>query len=291
MNDEINLTEIILKTINELFSKTFSSIDNSIYSTLDEIAFIKPDILSNNSFNQILGNSSYDGILLICNSLVLGFIIYYAINYLISHLIYSKIDSPKQFVFKCIIFIAIMNSSFWICEEIINIISLITNSLSDISNNLFNLPISFSSFIDNINKNIYISGTDFNIFSFDGIIKSFTSFGLINILFTYSLRYIMVQVFILLSPFAFLSLITNSSEFFFKAWIKSFVSLLLVQLLISIILLLSFSININQNISKLLYIGIIFALTRANNYIKEIFGGISTNVSTSISNINNLNNI
>ena len=184
-----------------------------------------------------------------------------------------------------------MNSSFWICEEIINIISLITNSLSDISNNLFNLPISFSSFIDNINKNIYISGTDFNIFSFDGIIKSFTSFGLINILFTYSLRYIMVQVFILLSPFAFLSLITNSSEFFFKAWIKSFVSLLLVQLLISIILLLSFSININQNISKLLYIGIIFALTRANNYIKEIFGGISTNVSTSISNINNLNNI
>lgn len=291
MNDEINLTEIILKTINELFSKTFSSIDNSIYSTLDEIAFIKPDILSNNSFKQILGNSSYDGILLICNSLVLGFIIYYAINYLISHLIYSKIDSPKQFVFKCIIFIAIMNSSFWICEEIINIISLITNSLSDISNNLFNLPISFSSFIDNINKNIYISGTDFNIFSFDGIIKSFTSFGLINILFTYSLRYIMVQVFILLSPFAFLSLITNSSEFFFKAWIKSFVSLLLVQLLISIILLLSFSININQNISKLLYIGIIFALTRANNYIKEIFGGISTNVSTSISNINNLNNI
>lgn len=291
MNDEINLTEIILKTINELFSKTFSSIDNSIYSTLDEIAFIKPDILSNNSFKQILGNSSYDGILLICNSLVLGFIIYYAINYLISHLIYSKIDSPKQFVFKCIIFIAIMNSSFWICEEIINIISLITNSLSDISNNLFNLPISFSSFIDNINKKIYISGTDFNIFSFDGIIKSFTSFGLINILFTYSLRYIMVQVFILLSPFAFLSLITNSSEFFFKAWIKSFVSLLLVQLLISIILLLSFSININQNISKLLYIGIIFALTRANNYIKEIFGGISTNVSTSISNINNLNNI
>ena len=291
MNDEINLTEIILKTINELFSKTFSSIDNSIYSTLDEIAFIKPDILSNNSFKQILGNSSYDGILLICNSLVLGFIIYYAINYLISHLIYSKIDSPKQFVFKCIIFIAIMNSSFWICEEIINIISLITNSLSDISNNLFNLPISFSSFIDNINKNIYISGTDFNIFSFDGIIKSFTSFGLINILFTYSLRYIMVQVFILLSPFAFLSLITNSSEFFFKAWIKSFVSLLLVQLLISIILLLSFSININQNISKLLYIGIIFSLTRANNYIKEIFGGISTNVSTSISNINNLNNI
>ena len=291
MNDEINLTEIILKTINELFSKTFSSIDNSIYSTLDEIAFIKPDILSNNSFKQILGNSSYDGILLICNSLVLGFIIYYAINYLISHLIYSKIDSPKQFVFKCIIFIAIMNSSLWICEEIINIISLITNSLSDISNNLFNLPISFSSFIDNINKNIYISGTDFNIFSFDGIIKSFTSFGLINILFTYSLRYIMVQVFILLSPFAFLSLITNSSEFFFKAWIKSFVSLLLVQLLISIILLLSFSININQNISKLLYIGIIFALTRANNYIKEIFGGISTNVSTSISNINNLNNI
>ena len=172
------------------------------------------------NFQKILGTSANEGIILVCNSLILGFIIYYAINYLISHLTYSKIDSPKQFIFKAIIFIAIMNSSLWICSEIINIIYLVTSAISDISINLFNTSISFSNFINNLNKNIYISNDSFNVFSFDGIIKSFVSFGLINLIFTYSLRYIMIQIFVLISPFAFLSLITNSSEWFFRVWIK-----------------------------------------------------------------------
>lgn len=283
--EKINLTEVILSSINELFSQLFSSIDNTIYSTLDNLTFISPDIIKNNSFQNILGTSASEGILLICNSLILGFIIYYAINYLISHLTYSKIDSPKQFIFKAIIFIAIMNSSLWICEQIINIVYIISCCISDIGLNLYNTSITFSNFIDNINENIYSSGDILNIFSFDGIIKSFTTFGLINLLFTYSLRYIMIQIFVLISPFAFLSLITNSSEWFFRVWIKTFLSLLLVQILVSFILLLSFSIEITSNstISKLLYIGIIYALTRANNYIKELFGGISTTVSTGIS--------
>lgn len=286
MNEEnINLTELILNSINELFSKMFSSIDNTIYSVLDDVTFINTDILSNSSFRKILGESSQDGILLICNSLVLGFIIYYAINYLFSHLTYSKIDSPKQFIFKSIIFIAIMNSSLWICTEIINLISIITEGISAISQNLFSFPIDFSSFIDNINKKLYIQEEAFNIFSIDGIIKSFTSFGLINLIFTYSLRYIMIQIFILLSPFAFLSLISNSSESFFRAWIRIFLSLLLVQILISLILLISFSIeaSTNSTISKFLYVGIIYALSKANNYIKEIFGGISLDINTSFS--------
>ena len=283
--DNLNITEIIIKAINDIFSQMFSSIDNSIYSVLDEITFISPQIVSNNSFQKIFGNSSYDGILLICNSLILGFIIYYSITFLLSHLTYSRVDTPKQFIFKCIIFIAIMNSSLWICEEIINIISLITSSLSDICSNIFGCTISFSNFIDSINKNIYLSNTSFTILSFDGIIKSFTSFGLISLLFTFSLRYIMVQIFILLSPFAFLSLINSSTEWFFKVWIKSFISLLFVQLLVSIILLFSYTIDITQNtiLSKILYIGVLYALTRANIYIKELFGGISTSISASIS--------
>lgn len=284
-NETINLTETILNSINELFSQLFSSIDNTIYSSLDSLAFISPQILQNKSFQNILGTSASEGLLLICNSLVLGFILYYSINYLISHLTYSQIDTPKQFVFKAIIFIAIMNSSLWICDQIINIIYIITKCISELGNNLFGVQINFSNFIDNINQNIYSSGESLNIFSFDGIIKSFTSFGLISLVFTYSLRYIMIQIFILISPFAFLSLITNSSEWFFKIWFKTFLSLLLVQILVSFILILSFSIEITSNsvISKLLYIGIIYALTRANNYIKELFGGISTTVSSGIS--------
>lgn len=286
MEKTINLTDIIFNSLNELFSKLFSSIDNSIYSLLDTITFITPDLLINNSFNKIIGTSSSNGILLICNSLVFGFILYYSINYLISHLTYSRIDSPKQFIFKSIIFIAIMNSSLWICEQIINLISIITDGFFYLCYSLFNSNLSFSEFINDINQALSLSG-DFNLFSFDGIVKSFTSIGLINLIFNNSLRYIMIQIFVLISPFAFLSLITNSSEWFFRVWLKNFISLLLVQVLTALVLLLSFSIDTSSNplLCKLLYIGIIFALNKVNHYMKELFGGISTVVRSSLSGI------
>lgn len=286
MEEKINLTDIIFNSLNELFSKLFSSIDNSIYSLLDNITFITPELLDNKSFNNILGTSSNNGILLICNSLVFGFILYYSINYLISHLTYSRIDSPKQFIFKSIIFIAIMNSSHWICQQIINLVSILTEWISYLCHTLFNSNLSFSEFIDNINQTLSLSG-DFNLFSFDGIVKSFTSFGLINLIFNNSLRYIMIQIFVLISPFAILCLISNSSEWFFKVWIKNFISLLLVQILTALVLLLSFSIDTSSSplFSKLLYVGIIFALSKVNHYMKELFGGISTVVRSSLSGI------
>ncbi len=291
VEEKLNLSDAIFKSLNDIFSRLFSSIDNSIYSLLDNLCFINTDILNNSAISKLLGNNASEGFLLICNALIIGFVLYYAINFLFSHLTYTKISSPSQFFFKCIIFIALMNASLWICTEIINLISIITNLIRDIGKNYFNQAISFSKLINTINTKIYINTEEFSIISFDGIIKSFCTIGLINLLFNYSLRYIMIQIFILVSPFAFLSLISDNSSWFFKAWFRSFISLLLVQVLISIILCLALSLSIdNSNFSKLLFIGIIYALTRANNYMKEIFGGISTDISTGISNIKNLSN-
>ena len=36
----MNLTDVIIKTINSIFQTLFSSIDNSIYSFLDDIVFV-----------------------------------------------------------------------------------------------------------------------------------------------------------------------------------------------------------------------------------------------------------
>ena len=116
--ETINLTELIFNSINELFTKLFSSVDNTIYSLLDDIIFIDTNILSESLFQKLLGTSN-SGILLICNSLILGIILYYSINYLLSHLTYSKIDSPKQFVFKSIIFIAISVDKFGFISALI----------------------------------------------------------------------------------------------------------------------------------------------------------------------------
>ena len=105
-----------------------------------------------------------------------------------------------------------------------------------------------------------------------------------NLVFTYSLRYILIKVFILITPFAILSLINQSTSWFFKTWFRSIFSLLIIQSFVSLILLITFSINsTNTNIlNKLLYIGSLYAITKANFYIKELIGGISTNVSSNL---------
>lgn len=150
----------------------------------------------------------------------------------------------------------------------------------------FGKEICFSSLIKELNNIISIEGNSFNIFSLDGLMKSFITFGLFNLTFTYALRYIMLKVFILLCPFAILSLINKNSIWIFKSWSRIILSLLLIQIFISLILLIIFSINYSDNIfSKLLYVGGIYALIKANQFMREFMGGLSTDVNAGFSNL------
>lgn len=286
----VNLTGSILETFNNIFRTVFVSIDNTIYTILDDISFINVKILNNSLFKNI--DENLNGILLICNALILGIIIFYSINYLFSHLFISKIDSPSQFIFKLIVFTIMMNASFWICEQIINIISIITDLIKSVGNSLFKEEISFSNLVVLINKKIISEDLEITLTSFDGIIKSFLSVSFVNLAFSYALRYIMVQVFVLMSPFAFLSLINNKTEWFFKVWIKTFLSLLLEQFLIAFILVIAFSLDsiLNTDVTKILYVGIMYALMKTNNYMYMMFGGISTSVQQNITNMKMFNN-
>ena len=281
-----NLTELIKETINSIFSDLFSSIDNSLYSILDDITFIKSDIITDSYFQNLFGTSSTNGVLLISNSLLIGFILYYAVNLLFSHYSYSEIQKPSQYIFRVIIFVILMNFSYFICELIINLNSYITLAIRQIGESVFGKEICFNSLIKELNKIIVIEGDNFNIFSLDGIIKGFISLSLFNLAFNYSLRYIMLKVFILICPFAILSLINKNSIWIFKSWLRITLPLLIFQIFISIILLIIFSINFTDNLfSKLLYIGGIHALIKANQFMKEFMGGLSTNISTNISNL------
>ena len=126
------------------------------------------------------------------------------------------------------------------------------------------------------------------MFSIDGLIKGFISLSFFNLALSYSLRFIMIKVFIFITPFAFLCLITPNTSWIFKSWFKILMSLLLLQVIVSIILLISFSINVNSFdiSSKLIYIGSVYALIKANTFVRDFMGGLSTDISLGIGNIN-----
>ena len=67
------VTQSIVSTINYIFEQLFGSVENNLYSTLDNITFVNSDILRSNYFEKILGTSSSNGILLIANSMLLRY--------------------------------------------------------------------------------------------------------------------------------------------------------------------------------------------------------------------------
>lgn len=286
MENSTDITQIIIDTINSIFETLFSSIDNNLYSVLDDITFINSDILQDKNFENLFGTSASNGILLIANSFLLAFILYYSARYLIAHFTYTQTEAPFSFIIKLILFGIAMNFSFFIIQLAIDLTSNVSLSIRNLGEILFNKNICFSELITTINTNIAIDTNSLNIFSLDGLIKGTLSISLLNLVFSYSLRYILIKVFILLSPFAFLSLTLDKTNWFFKTWFRNLFSLLFIQIIVAIVLLILFSMDYSSSnlFSKFVYVGGIYALIKANSLVRDFIGGVSTEISQSVKN-------
>ena len=283
----VNIVEVITQTINNLFSNLFSSIDNSLYSVLDDLLFISPNIFSDSNLEKILGSFDSNGLILICNSLLIGFTLYYACFLLLSKFTFSEIQKPTQFLFKLFFCAIAINSSQFIVELFISIFSNVTLALREVGEIIFNENICLATFTDKINSTIYIGISGLNIFSLDGLMKSFVSIGMFNLAISYSIRYILIKVFIVFAPFAFISLVTPNTSWIFKSWFKLFLSLLSLQILVSLILLVSFSLEYSSvnSFSRFVYMGSIYTLIKANTFVKDFMGGLTTDQNLSMLNL------
>lgn len=285
--NQANYSQIVINTINEIFNSLFSSIDNTIYSLLDKMVFIDSSIVRNSFFDKMLNFSSNISLITLANSLLIGIVLYYSVKLISAPYTSNHVEKPYQFLFKVLIFCICINFSKFLCEKIIEINSFISDSIIYIGSSTLHKPISFNNFIEQVNSNVVSVSSSYNVFSVNGLIKSFISVGLLNLLFSYSLRYILIEVFVLLSPFSFLSLISKSTSCFFKSWFRNFVSLLVAQSFIAFVFLIVFSLEAHADklFSQLLYFSSIYVLCKSNQYIRSIIGGISTDVQTNFINM------
>ena len=192
MENTIDITQTIIDTINTIFESLFSSIDNSLYDVLDKITFISSDILNDNHFNAIFGTSTSSGILLISNSFLLGFLLYYAVRYLMAHLTFTQSELPSRFLIKLVLCGIFMNFSFSCLEIFIDFNNNVCLAIRSLGETLFNKNICFSELINIINSQMSIDTSSLNLFSLDGLIKSVLSVSLLSLVFSYSLRYIFI---------------------------------------------------------------------------------------------------
>lgn len=258
-----------LVSFNNFLIDIFTSIENLIFSNLDNILFINTDIINDFNFKSFLGPSVQNGLLLISKSLFLGLLLFFILNYVLSHLIYVYSESPQSFIFKSLIFLPCINSSLWICEKIIYIFSILTNIINELIFEIIGSEISFSNLILKITSWF----ENFNFFTLDGILITLIMIELFSVFIFYSIRYITCKILILLSPFAFLSLINDKTSFLFKTWLQLFISLLFTQIIVLIVLFLSFSFDFYSGdiISKITFLSLIIVISKCYKNLKHFF--------------------
>ena len=279
-----SITDTIIQTINVIFEKLFSSIDNNLYSVIDDITFVGPDILQDKNFEKIFGTSATNGVLLIVNSLLLGILVYFALKFFLSNITYTQVERPYQFIFKLIICGICMNFSFFLIEQFLSVIFNFTLAIRQLGENLFAKQICFSELISSINTSISIDTSSLDIFSLDGLIKGTLTVSLLNLVFSYAFRYVMIKLFVLLSPVAILSLSLSSTSWFFRSWLRNLFSLMFIQIIVAFVLVILFSMDYSSSnlLFKFVYVGGIYVLIRANSFVKEFVGGVSTTISQNV---------
>ena len=93
-----NIPEILNNAISTLIDKLLVSVDNNVFSILDELVFIDKSILTNKYFITFFTKSF--SIVSLSKALLFGVLIYYAINYLFSFLTCNNFQKPLQFLTK-----------------------------------------------------------------------------------------------------------------------------------------------------------------------------------------------
>ena len=269
-----------------MLANLLSSINTNVTEFLDRLIFINSDVTLN--LINVLGKNSYSGINLICNSLIYGFLLYYAFSYLLSHLTFAQIESPHQFIFTLLFCVFALNARLVFFSGLIFIFSYVSNMIRELGNYLLGVDVSFTGLISNVIPKDYFISNSFSLFNFDGILKASISFGFLSLTISYSIRYILIKTLVILAPFAILSLCSSKTNWFFKSWFKSLLSMLFLQIFVAIILLVCFIVENNGVASlpsQIIHLGMIYTLFKANSFVKEFIGGFGTDVSLNASSL------
>lgn len=286
----IDIGKEILNTINTLCNNLLQSINKSIFPELDKLIFMNADITETTYLKSIIGSDFNHGLLVIAEFLLCAFIVYYAIRKFTTYYTGAEVESPYQFFVKAVVIGIFTGYSLTICSGVLDWTYEITQVICEIGKEKIGQKISFSTLITKLSES---NTKNFDLFTFEGIITTIVSISSFTLVITFAIRYILTKVLVMLSPFAFLCLINKSTHGIFKSWLKSFGSLLLVQIILALVLLLPFAILKEKSsdvFSKLLLIGSVFALLKSTQFAKEFINGtgISTDFSSGLGGIRSL---
>lgn len=264
----------VITNLNYLLEKIFKSIESEVFKIIDKLINIGPDILNQEPLNNIIFENKINGIIIIANGLIMFFVIYYAFKQLISIYNGNKIESIYMFIIRIIIVCILVNFSYYICKEILEAFSKLSETIDVYAYDVINKQVTFENLKNNI---ISIEGIlNDDLISLNGIIKGIISFGSISILINFSIRYVTIIFFIVISPFMFVCLASNLTSGIFYMWVKIMFINLCVQIFIKLLIFIPLAYKNQADIMyKIILVGVISLIYKFNTFIKELLAKIS----------------
>ena len=267
----------IINNFTVILEKLFKSVENQVFEVLDEIILIGPDILKSEPLKYIFFENKVNGLIIIANSFLLFFFIYYVLSNLISMYNGKNIPNMYSFIIRILLVAILVNCSYFICNQILEIFELFSESVEMFTKEICKQEINFVNL-----KEAIISLEDFmqsDVLSLDGIMKGVLSFGALSILIQFSIRYVTIIFLLMISPFAFVSLMSDLTQEFFKTWMKLFVTNLLVQVVVKLLILIPLLYkHTNHTMYKIILVGSIYLIYKTNQFVKELFAKFSSDV-------------
>ncbi len=265
----MNVNDII-NSLNLISEKLFKSVEGEVYTTLDKIVNISPNILKSEPLKNIFFENKINGFILIANSLIMFYITYYMFTQLASLYNGNKAENIYVFIMKLIVISILVNNSYFICEIILNINNELTYSIETYGEDISGQSITFSNLKEKI-----LSIKDFmknDLFSLDGLIKGVISFGAITILINFSIRYVTIILLLIIFPLSLITLISSVSSGIFKSYFKILVITLLTQVIVKLVILIPLMYkDVDSVMYKIILVGTIYIIYRINTFVKEIF--------------------
>ncbi len=267
----------IINSLNTVSEKLFKSIEGEVYEHIDKLINITPKIFKEQPLKNIFFQDKVNSLIIIANSLILFYIIYFVIQKIISLYNGNKSQGVYIFIIKLVIVSCLVTCSYNICEQIINLNSLFTNCIDGFVEEVTGKEPSFENLKESILSIDELVKSD--TLSLDGIIKGVISFGSISILINFAIRYVTIIFSIIISPFAFASLSSELTVGIFRTWIKTLFVLLISQVVIKFVILIPLLYkDINSFTYKIILVGSVYIIYKINTFTKEIFLKITSDI-------------
>lgn len=267
VNDVLNNLNLISETL-------FKSVEGEVYTTLDKIVNISPDLLKLEPLKNLFFESKINGVIIIANSLLMFYITYYMFSQLLSLYNGNAAENVYIFIVKLVVISVVINNSYYICNLILEVTNEVSVAVETYGREISNQEITF----ENLKEKI-LSIKDFmknDFLSLDGLIKGVISFGAITILINFSIRYVTVIFLILVFPLILTTLTSSITSGIFKSYFKILIVTLLTQVIVKLVILIPLIYKDVDNIMyKIILVGSIYIIYRINTFVKDLFVKIS----------------